>query len=292
MKILQVDGDGILYRAGFAGEDRYYEVVIDGEEEFGVIHRERYKKELDPWIKEHEPTYGKLVTRLVREPPPKWMCLKNIEAQLDVLSEELRTGYLRIHLSGDANFRHQVCPTYKGNRKPEDKPYHYDAMREFMFHKYPVVIEDNLEADDTMAIEHMLVYTKQPDSSVIVTQDKDLNMIPGLHYDFVKQKLFTVTEADGFKWFYTQLLTGDTIDNIPGLPGCGPKTAERIIGSCTSIEDMQHAVAREYIKRKYDYNYLQEQATLLYILKHKNDYFEFPPEVFDEEQYGEEETCD
>jgi hypothetical protein len=80
---------------------------------------------------------------------------------------------------------------------------------------------------------------------VIYTQDKDMRMVPGTHLDWLTHVMFKLTPESfvvnyddkvwGRKWFWLQMLHGDTADNIPGLPGikvsptktklCGPVTA-------------------------------------------------------------------
>ncbi len=58
--------------------------------------------------------------------------------------------------------------------------------------------------------------------------DKDLDMIRGWHYNFIKDKKYFIDDQQAIKHFYTQILTGDRVDNIIGLRGIGPKKAEKI----------------------------------------------------------------
>ena len=67
--------------------------------------------------------------------------------------------------------------------------------------------------------------TKEP--CVIVSLDKDLKQVPGLHYNFVKKEFDTVTPQQGLINFYTQFLVGDTSDNIRGCTGIGPVKARK-----------------------------------------------------------------
>jgi hypothetical protein len=80
-------------------------------------------------------------------------------------------------------------------------------------------------------------------------------MIPGLHYSFEirgtsskglpwvrpAEKVF-VEEFEGLKRFYTQLLTGDSTDNVKGAAGIGKVKAERILRDCTTEQEMYEAV--------------------------------------------------
>lgn len=87
------------------------------------------------------------------------------------------------------------------------------------------------EADDGMSSEQWkAVKAGEKDRSIIVTLDKDLRMVPGLHLEW---KSGEIKEADGFGkldwfsdslkgygtiWFWAQMLMGDTADHIGGLP--------------------------------------------------------------------------
>jgi len=88
----------------------------------------------------------------------------------------------------------------------------------------------------------------QTEHTCICSIDKDLDQIPGWHYNFVKQIKYKITPEEGLKHFYTQLLTGDRIDNIMGVPGVGPKTAEKILKQCVTEEELFNAVKQTYQK--------------------------------------------
>jgi hypothetical protein len=75
-----------------------------------------------------------------------------------------------------------------------------------------------MEADDLLGIN-------QTKDTIICTIDKDLRQVPGQHYNFVKDEIFTVNLQEGLLWFYTQMLTGDASDNISGIRGIGLKKA-------------------------------------------------------------------
>jgi hypothetical protein len=75
-----------------------------------------------------------------------------------------------------------------------------------------------MEADDLLGIN-------QTKDTIICTIDKDLRQVPGQHYNFVKDEIFTVSVQQGLLWFYTQMLTGDASDNVSGIRGIGIKKA-------------------------------------------------------------------
>jgi len=81
---------------------------------------------------------------------------------------------------------------------------------------------------------------------VIVSVDKDLLQIPGFHYNFVKKEKSCVTKEQGIKHFYTQLLTGDTSDNIQGCPGIGVAKAARFLAGLSTEESLFQQVVGVY----------------------------------------------
>lgn len=88
-----------------------------------------------------------------------------------------------LHLTGKENFRNDIAVTvpYKGNRKSE-KPVHYHLLREYLVDAWAATVSQGIEADDMLAIRA----TELGESSVIVSLDKDLDQVPGWHYNFSK----------------------------------------------------------------------------------------------------------
>ncbi len=77
----------------------------------------------------------------------------------------------------------------------------------------------------------------------------------------------------GLKWFYFQLLTGDRTDNIPGIKGCGPKTAYKLLDATNSEEDYLSVVVENY-KEKFNSSWeerLLEVAALIWICRNKEE---------------------
>lgn len=142
-----------------------------------------------------------------------------------------------------SNFRYSLSPTYKANRKDFVKPRHYNVLRDYLTYDHGATIVFGEEADDRIGIEA----TRLGSEAVVVSIDKDLKQIPGTHYHFVNDVLYTITPEEGLKFFYTQLLTGDKpVDNIDGLYGIGPKTAAKLLKDKTSEEDLFSTVQSKY----------------------------------------------
>lgn len=101
------------------------------------------------------------------------------------------------------------------------------------------------EADDALGIEHQ----KDPYNSILCSIDKDFKQLEGHHYNFVKQEMFTVSEKEALINFYTQLLVGDTIDNIPGLWRVGPKRAGDILKDAKTEDELFEKTLEAYKKQ-------------------------------------------
>ena len=96
---------------------------------------------------------------------------------------------------------------------------HYDAIRNYLAWSWDATIWDGIEADDAVAIEA----TELGEKGIIVSLDKDLDQVPGWHFNFVKRGLYYLTPEESMFLFYKQFLTGDAVDNIQGAWRIGEK---------------------------------------------------------------------
>lgn len=139
--------------------------------------------------------------------------------QLDVLMQDILdttqcTSY-QSYISGSRNYRYDIYPAYKGNRKDMQRPVHLAALKEHILHKWKGIVTDGIEADDAVGIEQCIAL----DETCIAHIDKDIDMIPGRHYNFNKREFYDVSNEQGMRHFYKQLLLGDRADNIPSFDG-------------------------------------------------------------------------
>lgn len=119
-----------------------------------------------------------------------------------------------IYLTGDHNFRKKLGDEefpYKGNRQDNPKPAFLMEVRQHMVDKFEAQVQDTQEADDALSIAACC------EGHGIATIDKDLDGCPGWHYNWRHDSIYYVSEVEANRFFYTQLLTGDATDNIPGL---------------------------------------------------------------------------
>lgn len=219
--------------------------------------------------------------------------MKLLEIQEETFSDEPPT----LFLTGDSklgkllkrdfspNFRIEAAVTkpYKGNRK-SDKPLHFDNLRAFMLSRYDTVVADGCEADDMLAMA-------QTDKTVICSTDKDLRQIPGLHYSWSvglrpaipmyrvdslgelqllegKTKKLWMT---GMKCFYAQLLMGDPVDNIQGIPKMGSVGAYELLQGATSESELYQLVRARYMEEwpEDGIQKLKEHAALIWMVRER-----------------------
>jgi DNA polymerase-1 len=176
------------------------------------------------------------------------------------------------------SFRNEIYPDYKAHRPPAPEdlvpqfPMIRDATRAFSL---PCIEEIGLEADDIIAS-----YTKaalaQGWQVTVVSTDKDLMQLirPGVDMldpmkserlgpDAVVEKFGVLPEALG----EVLGLMGDSADNVPGVPGIGPKTAAKLIQEFGTVENVL-AAAPAMKKSKMQENLIAfaEQARMSRVL--------------------------
>ncbi len=147
------------------------------------------------------------------------------------------------------NFRNEFFPEYKGTRKeiPEELIPQFPIIREAVKALNLNQLEmEGYEADDLIATYAEQALNKGYEV-VVVSADKDLMQLirPGVRfYDPMKDKFFTpedVKEKFGVypdKVVDVQALAGDSIDNVPGVPGIGLKTAAQLINEFGSLQEV------------------------------------------------------
>jgi 5'-3' exonuclease len=180
-------------------------------------------------------------------------------------------------VKGQGNFRQDIFPEYKAHRNTGS----VDKRKELVPDVRLMAIEagiavpaHNREADDYVRI-WAEECRRNGDNFVICSIDKDLLCIPGKHYLIHKQQFVDVSEDQGNFFYWRQVLQGDATDNIQGIPGIGPKKAEKILVDCDTNEKREAAVVgayKNYFKEEW-YDRLLLNGKLIHIQKDINDYF-------------------
>ncbi|MDN5248289.1 MAG: DNA polymerase I [Wolbachia endosymbiont of Tyrophagus putrescentiae] len=152
--------------------------------------------------------------------------------------------------SGKKNFRHDLYPKYKANRvsPPEDLTPQFSILREAV-EAFSLSYEEieGYEADDIIATLAAKYGNHKDSRVVVVSSDKDLFQLLNhnvLIFDPIKNIYIDekrVVEKFGVnsdKLLDLLSLTGDVSDNIPGVPGIGPKTAAKLLDEFGSLDSI------------------------------------------------------
>jgi DNA polymerase I len=181
-------------------------------------------------------------------------------SMLERLVRQCRPALLAIAMdSGRVTFRKEIYDAYKANRPPSPMDLKQQMERcEQIVRAFniPIFKQDGVEADDLIAsavkraAEHQL-------KVVIVAADKDLMPLVSertIMWDTMRDRVFGVPEVEerfGVRIDQVQdllALTGDSSDNIPGVPSVGPKTAKDLLVEFGSLEGIYQRI--DELKKK------------------------------------------
>lgn len=207
--LLFIDGDILAYRSAFSAEKQT-----------------NWGDGLWTWHANEDEAYGEAT------------------AWLACAVKQLNASGVCIAFTGKTNWRHEVLPSYKANRKETRKPLVLNALKARLMDNYPSELHEGIEADDLLGI-----WMGREPGNILCSLDKDLKQIPGLHCRTLEEGITTVTPEEGLRWHMTQTLTGDATDGYAGLPGCGPVGAAKILGDSTDPVVLWKAVAAAYAKK-------------------------------------------
>jgi DNA polymerase-1 len=167
----------------------------------------------------------------------------------DLEKEDGPTHLAVILDASESTFRNQMYDQYKANRPPPPPelvpqfPLIRDATRAFSI---PCIEEEGLEADDIIAC-YVTAAKKEGWQVTIVSSDKDLMQLiePGIDMlDTMRdRRIGTEQVIEKFDVPPAKLgdvlaLMGDSVDNVPGVPGIGPKTASKLINEFGDLESV------------------------------------------------------
>ena len=166
-----------------------------------------------------------------------------------------------LYLTGKTNFRYEIAKRTPYKARNAAKPFHYHNLKAYIKGTYDFIESVGMEADDELSLEQ----TRSGESTIICSRDKDLRAVPGWHYSWENHlqpqwgpllvDVFGNIELSpdrssirghGAKFFYSQILTGDRVDSIPGLPKCGAVGAFECLETAQSIQECYERVVEAY----------------------------------------------
>ncbi len=183
------------------------------------------------------------------------------------VADKLDTQDVLLFLTGANNWRKNILPSYKSNRKDTRKPLMLPFIRQFMVDSLGAIIVDTFEADDLLGIE-----ATSTDDCIIVSEDKDLKTIPAMVYNPQKDDEPVLIPEFTAAWNHMfQTLTGDSTDGYSGCPKVGPVAAKKILQDIDQVEDLWPAVVAAFKKQNLSEEVALQQAQVARIC-HASDF--------------------
>ena len=172
----------------------------------------------------------------------------SFERLLDFLEEQVNVNEVVFCNGSKNNFRKDISATYKLNRtqkRPEILPLLHDMVKL----EYNSIYGDGVETDDVVATLWAEEVEKNGiDSVIIMSLDKDYKQFPCWFYDYnyKKRELVKISEQEANKNFYSQMIVGDSADNIKVCKGYGKVYAEKLFKDANNKYSLMNRTYRLY----------------------------------------------
>lgn len=197
----------------------------------------------------------------VQEHEPLDVAVYRVDVLMRQILEATESEQYKAFLTGRGNFRKIINTEYKANRKDKEPPFYLQDCREYLIKEWNAVVSDGIEADDLLGIE-------QTDETVVCSLDKDLLMIPGVHFNWNKVEYTHVDQLTGLRTFYKQMLVGDRSDNVFGVDKIGPVKAAKAIDHLETEQEMFDTVLALYDD---EYSRFIMNAQCLWIMQNEGE---------------------
>jgi ethanolamine utilization protein EutP (predicted NTPase) len=129
----------------------------------------------------------------------------------------------------------EITPVYKANRKKQDLPPLLHDMHDYVKKQYNSVYGYGIETDDLVSA-YWFTLSKDlgRENVMIVSIDKDYRQFPALiyNYHYNHREIVDITPEEAMFNFYSQMIEGDTADNVNYFKGKGKKFAENYLKNC------------------------------------------------------------
>jgi DNA polymerase-1 len=176
--------------------------------------------------------------------------IRGVISMLRRLVEDGKPDYFAVVFDAPGKtFRDEWYPEYKANRTPmpDDLVRQIAPLHELIrAHGWPLIMVDGVEADDVIGTLARRAEAQQIDS-VVSTGDKDLAQLISPHVTLVNTMSNETLDLDSVAAKFgvradqvldLLTLTGDAVDNVPGVPKVGPKTAAKWLAEYGTLDNL------------------------------------------------------
>lgn len=182
---------------------------------------------------------------------------------INTIEETYDLDKVMVFAGAKGNFRKEISKTYKANRLSRDIPPILNELQEYVKYQYESITGYGVETDDVVATYWKnLTDTFGTDQVVIVSIDKDYKQLPCIMYNYhlKHQCYYVIDKKQAKRNFYTQMITGDTADNVNFCKGYGDKYCLNAFKGCLSDYSYIRVVFslfKKIYKSKARENYIQ-----------------------------------
>lgn len=201
--------------------------------------------------------------------PEEWSRVKRtVDRYVDNFISGLPDQFnYEFYIKGGGNFRHDIATIlgYKGHR--DEEPYHRKGISDYMVSEFNAKKVYNVEVDDAMGV-------LATEDTILVHIDKDIDQVPGLHYNPDKDIEYEISKVEGLRNVYKQLIIGDATDAILGLFGVGAKSTHvKKLDLMLDEEEMYSHVHKLYTQRfgTYADTFMLENMQLVWLMRGGED---------------------
>lgn len=260
-----IDGDYIPYLCAGSTtvEERYY--IISEGPSAPPLFECKYKKEAQKYCK--DAGLPEEYIHQARHVIDEKQMYRLLDAEFEDIFRNTGATEYRLFFGGESNFRYDIYPEYKSSRKNYSKPVLLPQAKEYLIEKYNAEICEGVEADDAVSI----VCSNKSDT-VLCSPDKDLDQVPGRHYDPMKGEVYIIDHETALHCLYTQVLTGDSTDSIPGIKGVGPAKARKALAGLSE----EAGLWRKCVQMHGSEDSANLTASLVYTLRNWDEHWRAP----------------
>lgn len=228
-RVALIDGDSFAYRLAAAVEKTLY--LVSETKDGNLFQEYATHKAAVAAAAEVSTIYSTKKVGTLKE------AVDLLEAKIERSIARAQCTVFHVYIGGSGpTFRDHLARIrkYKGQRFGLPPTYLPD-LRNYLNKQWGAVVSSGEEADDMLSYTARELAASGVNTPVVIGNDKDLDQIPGEHYDWVSDKLYIVSDAEARIRMWVQVLHGDVADNIAGCWKVGAKGADKTIRE--AIED-------------------------------------------------------